>query len=366
MAKRHDRSSEILAPRSAVDERGDDGPEGAPSSGGSALDTLSDVLEAVRLTGALFFLTDATTPWVAAAPEAALLVPILLPGAQHVVSYHVVTRGACWCRVSDLAPVRLGAGDIVVIPHGDPYLLTSAPELRSPYSVEEALEFFRQLAAHELPAVVPEGGGGEPVTHVFCGFLGCDVRPFNPVLATLPKLLLVRCAGAGSDDALAHLVALAMAESRARRAGGDCVLLRLSELLFVEVVRRHIESLPPEGTGWLAALRDPVAGRALVLLHGRPAEPWTLDSLARAAAVSRSVLAERFAHLVGEPPMRYLARWRMQRAARLLADSRQKVAAVAQRVGYESEAAFSRAFKKLVGEPPAAWRRRRAAAQPTP
>jgi AraC-like DNA-binding protein len=169
-------------------------------------------------------------------------------------------------------------------------------------------------------------------------------------------VLHVRASDEPNDGFLKSVIELAVAESRARRAGGESVLARLSELMFVEVVRRHLRNLPDEHAGWLAGLRDPIAGRALTLLHGRPAHEWTLDGLARASSTSRSVLAERFKHFVGEPPMQYLAQWRMQLAAGMLASGNMNIALVAGEVGYGSEAAFSRAFKKLVGVSPAAWR----------
>lgn len=186
------------------------------------------------------------------------------------------------------------------------------------------------------------------------------MRPFNPLLAALPRLLHVRREAGSPGDSLDQLLDFTVAESREKRAGGECVRLRLSELMFVEVVRRHLESLPVEQTGWLAGLRDETIGRALGLLHERPAQAWTLESLARETGLSRSALADRFSHFVGQPPMQYLTSWRLQLAARLLADSTAKVASVALEVGYESEAAFSRAFKKATGVPPAAWRHRHA------
>jgi AraC-like DNA-binding protein len=148
-------------------------------------------------------------------------------------------------------------------------------------------------------------------------------------------------------------------ESRLGRAGADTVLTRLAELMFIEVVRRYLEDLPQGQTGWLAGIRDDVVGRVLALLHSRPAHPWTLDELARAAASSRSNVAKRFALLVGQPPMQYLAQWRMQIAANLLAQSGAKVATIGAEVGYDSEAAFSRAFKKATGLAPGAWREAR-------
>jgi AraC-like DNA-binding protein len=329
----------------------------------AGVDALSDVLRSVRLTGALFFLVDATSPWAAEAPASTVLAPLILPGAQHLVSYHVVTAGGCWAGLPGLVNTRLEAGDVIVFPHGDPYVLASSCGARGEGPEDVALAFFKQMADCQLPSVVTEGGGGPEGAQVLCGFLGCDLLPFNPLLATLPRLIHVRPPAGAPSDRLAHLVEFAVAESRAPKAGSDCIRLRIAELMFVEVVRRYLEALPAEHIGWLAALRDPTVGRALALLHGEPAHPWTLAELARQAAVSRSALAERFTHLVGQPPMQYLTRWRMQLAGRLLSDGATKVSAVALAVGYDSEAAFSRAFKKAAGMAPAAWRKRRAPAR---
>jgi AraC-like DNA-binding protein len=320
-------------------------------------DPLSDALRAVRLTGACFFLVDASAPWWAEVPSAGTIAPAILPGAQHLVSYHVITTGRCWAGLSESDGIWLEAGDVLVIPHGDPYALGTTPGPVGAQPPEVAVQFFRALAARQLPPVIVEGGGGTDRVTAVCGFLGCDVLPFNPVLGMLPRLLRVRPPRDGPADRLGPLIDFALAESRAERAGSDCVLLRISELLFVEVVRRFLAALPPDQLGWLAALRDP--GLALALLHQRPAEAWSLEALARESGLSRSALAERFTHFLGQPPMQYLARWRMQVAARLLADGAAKVSAVALEVGYESEAAFSRAFKKMAGVPPATWRDRR-------
>ena len=321
-------------------------------------DPLSDVLRTVRLTGGLFFLVDASPPWVVEVPAAESFRPILLPDAQHMISYHVVTQGSCWAALTDgEAPVRLDAGDVVLFPHGDPYVMSSAPGMRAKEPVEAALEFFRDMATTGAPALALEAAGPDG-TRVCCGYLGCDVRPFNPVLAAMPPLVHLRPPAGGRADRLGPLVQFALAESREATAGGRCVLLRVGELMFVEVVRRYLAALPSEQTGWLAGLRDPVVGHALTLLHADPGGGWTLDRLAREVGISRSALADRFAHFVGQPPMQYLARWRMQLASRMLADGTAKVGAVAMDVGYESEAAFSRAFKKIVGASPAAWRSR--------
>lgn len=321
-------------------------------------DTLSDVLEAVRLTGALFFLVDARTPWVAEAPASPDLAPVILPRSQHVVSYHVVTEGACWCESPGQAPLRLEAGDVLVVPHGHAYQIASACGLRTGWTIDDTRAWFRAMAGGRLPFVVTEGGRGAGRIRLVCGFLGCDAFPFNPVLTALPALVRVRL----DDDSGPRLKALldvAVAESAGARPGSRSARLRIAELVFVEVLRSYLTAASEDRGSWLAGLRDPVVGRALAQLHADPARAWTLPALARDAGASRTVLAERFAAFVGEPPMLYLTRWRMQLAAGLLAAGRAPVSAVAADVGYESEAAFCRAFKKVTGVTPAAWRRRR-------
>lgn len=324
-------------------------------------DALSDVLQVVRLTGALFFIVQASPPWVAEAPASPVLAPAILPRAQHVVSYHVIVEGSCWCHLAGTSPVRLEAGDVIVVPHGDAYALSSAPGISSGLTTGEMLAWFRQMAAGQLPFVVDEGGEGPRSLKIVCGFLGCDALPFNPVIGALPRLLHVHRPPVAGSDRLGALVEFAVAESRDKRAGSRSVLLRIAELMFVEVVRRHLATLSGDAGGWLAGLRDPLVGRALERLHNDPGRAWTLETLAREVASSRSVLAERFAHFVGEPPMHYLARWRIQCAAGLLTDGGTKVSAVGRKVGYDSEAAFSRAFKKHAGVSPAAWRHRQIA-----
>jgi AraC-like DNA-binding protein len=334
----------------------------------SELDPLSDVLRTVRLTGALFFLWDASWPFSTPVPDGRAFAPIILPGAQQIVSYHIVTEGSCWGGMPGEPAVELHAGDVLLIPHGDPYVMANAPDAWGEASadMEPALAFFRRMAAGELPVVVADGGGGPPVTRVICGFLGCDVRPFNPMLAALPRMVRVPPPADPASDRLLSLIQYALAEARQPRPGSRCMLLRLSELLFVEVLRRCLTSLPAGQSGWLAALRDPVVGRALMLLHRKPAQPWSLETLADEAGISRSRLAECFTRSVGQPAMQYLAQWRIQIAARLLVDGSAKVTAVAREVGYESEAAFSRAFKRLVGLSPAEWREKKAVGRAGP
>ncbi|MDX2051791.1 MAG: AraC family transcriptional regulator [Polyangiaceae bacterium] len=319
------------------------------------MDTLSEVLRAVRLTGAVFFSIDASAPWAADAPEGQAVVPHIMPGAEHVIEYHVVTRGSCWGGLLDQPPVLLEAGDVIVFPQGDAHVLSSEPGMR------EAPDFdlFRNLRTSRLPVEVSLGGGSEERTQIICGFFGCDARPFNPLLAALPRVLHLP-AEKVRNPVLHQLVHLAMRESSLPEAGTDCVLARVSELLFVEVVRSHVGALPIETTGWLAGLRDNRIGKALQCLHARPAHAWTLDELAKEVGVSRSVLAERFAHFVGIPPIQYLAKWRLQLAASLLRTTQQSLAEVAAEVGYGSETALSHAFKRDVGVSPAHYRRRSA------
>ncbi len=315
-------------------------------------DTLSTVLRAVRLTGAVFFSIDASAPWVADTPVARELGPYIMAGVEHVIEYHFVTAGSCYGGIVDEPALRLEAGDIIVFPQGDANVMSSAPGMRMPS--DHAL--IRGLRPEHLPVAIKRDGGGPERAELICGFLGCDARPFNPLLSALPRVLRVPRA-ATADGTLESLVRLALAESKARRAGSDAVLTRVSELLFVEVVRRHLDTLPPEASGWLAGLRDAAVGRALEKLHERPAYAWTLDELARDVGVSRSVLAERFAQLVGVPPIQYLAQWRMQLGATLLSTTTMSLAEIAEQIGYGSEAAFSKAYKRAVGVAPAEWRR---------
>jgi len=221
---------------------------------------------------------------------------------------------------------------------------------------DPSIEQFQRPAGGQLPIAMSLNSSGEQQANLVCGFIGCDAKPFNPLLATLPRLLHVRKQQLADGFMLEHLVQVAVVESAARRAGSETMLSRLSELLFIEIVRNYCAQLPSDTKGWLAGLRDDITGRSLSVLHDRPAEPWTLEELAKTVGVSRSVLAERFHAYVGAPPMQYLARWRMQLAASLLSGTNETLSSVAERVGYGSEAALSRAFKRLVGVAPSTWR----------
>jgi AraC-like DNA-binding protein len=321
------------------------------------MDALSDVLKAVRLTGAIFFDIHASEPWVAETPAGRSIVGSIFPEAEHLIPYHVITRGNCWGGVIGEPPLRLSAGDIIVFPHGDSHVMSSAPGMRN----SPDMTLYHAPADGQLPFAMAMGGNHADSAHIVCGYLGCDARPFNPLLAALPPVLRVSDRAGGAFGAF---VQFAVAESKEPRIGGECVLGRLSELMFVDVVRRYLETLPADRTDWLAGLRDPFIGRALTALHRNPARDWTLESLAHEVGLSRSVLAERFTQFVGQPVMQYLTNWRMQLAANHLLSGMDSVAAVAERVGYESEAAFSRAFKKTVGTPPSQWRKNRTSQRP--
>jgi AraC-like DNA-binding protein len=318
--------------------------------GGKVVDALSDVLRAVRLTGAIFFDVQASEPWVAETPSGQAIVDAMFPGSEHLISYHVITKGSCWASVPGEPPTRLSAGDIIVLPHGDTHVLSSTPGLRR--TPEMAL--YRMPADGKLPVRISMGDPRGDAVHFVCGFLGCDAHPYNPLLTALPRVILLSGHAGG---ALAAYVQFALAESKEPRMGGQCVLGRLSELMFVDVVRHYLETLPADRTGWLAGLRDPFVGRALTAFHRDPAHAWTIESLAKKVGLSRSALAERFTQFVGQPLMQYMTNWRMQLAANHLLSGMESMAVIANRVGYDSEAAFSRAFKKSVGAPPSRWRK---------
>jgi len=323
-------------------------------------DTLSDVLRTVRLRGAVFFYVSGGREWAAESPAAKDIASAVMPGAEHVMEYHVVIAGDCWAGIVGQPPVRLNAGDIVLFAQGDSHVISSAPGMRA----EPNVAWYYEAKIDQLPIRVAYDGTSGPtaaepgqsgLTTIVCGFISYDAKPFNPLIAALPRMLHLRASDAGAW--VAHFLQQAVSESQASRPGGEAMLARMSEMLFVDAVRRYVEILPPEGTGWLAGLRDRFVGRALALLHEKPAEAWTIDELGRQVGLSRSALHERFVQFVGQPPMQYLAQWRMQVASGLLRSSNATVATIALEVGYDSEAAFARAFKRLVGMPPAAWRR---------
>jgi AraC-like DNA-binding protein len=325
------------------------------------VDVMSDVLLAVRLTGAVFFDVAARSPFVTESPSSAVIGPRVMADADHVIGFHVVTRGSCWAEAVDRSdpPVRLRAGEMVIYPAGDANTMTSAPGLRG--HPDPAL--YDRPVDSALPfTITMHADADAEECHFVCGFLGCDIRPFNPLLEALPVVVRAPVSPA-SWQWMAGLLDAAVQATGHGGAGREAMLAKLAELMFVEALRAHLESLPPDARGWVAGLRDPQVGRALQVIHGHPCEVWNLDALARAVSMSRSSFAERFAAYVGMPPMQYLTRWRLQLASRLLEDGH-TVTRAAAAVGYQSESAFTRAFKRHVGQAPGAWRRERASSKP--
>jgi len=328
-------------------------------------DTLSSLLRAIRLRGAMFYYIEGAARWVAEAPAGSEIIPAILPAAEHLMELHAVVHGSCWAGLVGEKPIRLEAGDMVIFPRGDAHVISSHPGLRARrvdlglYYAPRPPQLPYSLRVSERGATQRTPGRGEAGTTIVCGFIGCDVRPFNPLLEALPRMLHVPGRGDTASPWLAGVLDAVVQESNRKRPGGEAVLERMTEMMFVEAVRRYIDDLPSGETGWLAGLGDAAVGRALSLLHERPEASWTVEQLAEAAAVSRSTLHERFVHFLGQPPMQYLAQWRMQLAACLLRDTDAKVLEVALDVGYQNETAFARAFRRATGESPGAWRRAR-------
>jgi AraC-like DNA-binding protein len=247
--------------------------------------------------------------------------------------------------------MELGPGDVVVLPHGDPHIMTSSRGVTATSLTSEILSKVRSRDLSPLQA----GGGGNPARYV-CGYMACDPFLSRPILGGLPSVFKVNIrtdrSGQWLENSILHLVE----EAASGRVGSDAMLAKLSEALFVDTLRRHVASLPEQQTGWLAGARDPMVGKSLGLRHGRIAHPWTIAGLADEVGISRSALVERFTRYLAEPPMTYLTRWRLHLAARSLENTSRGVADIAAEVGYESEAAFSRAFKREFGRPPSHYR----------
>ena len=323
------------------------------------MDALSEVLGAVRLTGAVFLDVEFRALWSYLTAPARKIADVLMPDADHVIPYHLVTEGTCYARLLDGDPVELGAGDLILFPEGDRHVLATASKaalrLKPTDITGESLEALKRGDV----AKFTEGRAGK-TTRLVCGFLACDRRLAEPIILSLPRLLKVSMRDGGTAAWVQSSIRYSVAESTSSRPGSAMVLARLSEVLFAEAIRHYMDELPPGQSGWLAALRDRYVGRTLALLHEQPAYPWTVDELARKVGLSRSALGQRFSALIGMPPMQYLTRWRTSLAAAQLRESNVSIIRVATEVGYESEAAFNRAFKREFGLPPAAWRKRAA------
>jgi AraC-like DNA-binding protein len=315
------------------------------------LDVLSEVLRTVRLTGATFFSAEFRAPWGFTSPPREAVVETLQDPDAHLVLFHLVLEGRATARVEGASGTTLEAGDIVAFPQGDAHRVWQGRPRRW-YDTAPAV---RRALAGELQ-VTRTGGSGNP-TRFVCGYFSCDRWASEVLLAGLPSMLRVSVRDGDRRGWLEEAVQFLAAEAASNHAGRTALLTKLSEALFVETLRRWMTALPAEHIGWLAGARDTVVGRALALIHRQPSRRWTLDALARSAGASRSTLTERFAHYLHEPPMTYLARWRLQSGARLLVTTQHSVLEIAGRVGYESEAAFNRAFRREYGLPPGRYRR---------
>jgi AraC-like DNA-binding protein len=317
------------------------------------MDALSDVLRVAHLTGGVFLHADFFAPWCIAARVAPEHCAPVIGPASHLIVYHYVIEGDLNIRVhgADGESLMIAAGEIVMLPRNDLHLMGSDLNL-PPVPGSEIIEPHKDGGLFSIH----HGGGGRR-TRMVCGFLGCASAEGNPVLSTLPPMLKLNVEQGGGAEWIRSTFQFAAEEVSVGRPGSETVLAKLSELLFVETVRRYAEALPDGQTGWLAGLRDPYVARALALLHRDITRRWTVDDLGREVGLSRSALAERFIRLIGVPPMHYLASWRMQVATQKLRNTSASLAQVAETVGYDSEAAFSRAFKKAFGAAPATWRR---------
>jgi len=316
------------------------------------MDALSEILRVVHLTGAIFINARFTAPWCYQSPCADIAAPLLEPGADKVVIFHLITEGECFVEMEDGPPVLLTAGDVVLFPQGHAHRMASTPGL--PPARGSRLD----VVLARRPRQLSYGGGGA-TTRLVCGYLAFDDRLAKMMLSGLPPLMQVNVRGSSAGTWLEASVRYALAEARSPRPGGAGVLAKLSEVLFIEVLRIYLNEQATGRTGWLAGLSDRLVGGALNALHAAPARAWTIESLAREVGTSRSVLADRFQALVGSPPMQYLTGWRMLLAANLLSRSTASLTHIAEQVGYATDTAFIRAFRREFGTPPASWRRRR-------
>jgi AraC-like DNA-binding protein len=315
------------------------------------MDVLSEVLKAVKLDGAMFYNAEFSAPWCFRSPGSWTLAPYLSPDSRHIIIYHLLTEGRGYGQLEgDDRAIPLNAGDIIIFPHGDPHIMRNGSTV-SPMDNEKEL---KQILSQGLK-VCRLGGGGE-MTKFICGYLACDPQLSRVFLGGLPPIMKVHIRNDASGQWLENSIRYSVDNTDTSRPGGETVLARLSEVLFIETVRRYIAQLPEEQTGWLAGVRDPEIGKTLALLHRKPAHPWTIAALANEVGLSRSVLAERFRRYLSETPIAYLTRWRLQLGAQMLTSTSGSVAQIAAEVGYESEPSFNRAFKREFGLPPARFR----------
>jgi len=323
----------------------------ALQGGQTAVDALSEILSGVKLTGAVFFTAEFSAPWGFSAPASKVIAALVAPAAAHLVLYHLVIDGGACIEMENGQCVMLGPGDVVIFPHGDPHHMSSGKGTRPPFP---NYGITPKITARDLRPL--RAGGGGAVSRFVCGYMTCEPHLSRPILNGLPPVFKVNvrtdASGHWLENAILHLVQ----EAASGRIGSEAMLTKLSEALFVDTLRRYVDSLPEQQIGWLAGVRDPFVGRSLALLHGRVDHPWTIANLADEVGISRSALVERFSRYLSEPPMTYLTRWRLQLAAESLKKTSRGIAEIAIDIGYQSEAAFNRAFKREFGQPPGRYR----------
>jgi AraC-like DNA-binding protein len=315
------------------------------------MDVLSEVLRAVKLDGAMFYNAEFSAPWCFRSPASRAVAPYLSPDSGHVIIFHLLTEGRGYAHIEgEGRPVPLNAGDIIIFPHGDPHFMGNGSGVKAVDMVQE----WERILSQGLK-ISRMGGGGE-ITKFICGYMACEPQLSRVFLGGLPPVLKINIRNDASGQWLEDSIRYSVGNANASRPGGEAVIAKLSEVLFVEALRRYIALLPPEQTGWLAGVRDPEVGKSLALMHRQPAHPWTIATLANDVGISRSVLAERFRRYLSETPIAYLTRWRLQLGSQMLKSTSSSVAQIAAEVGYESEPAFNRAFKREFGLPPARFR----------
>ncbi len=326
------------------------------------MDVLSEVLQAVKLDGAVFFHGEFSAPWCMREPDTGTMASYLSAASKHVIIFHLLTEGRGHARLEgETRPLPLAAGDLIIVPHGDAHLMGNGPPVTP---VDSSAQLQRVLAEGRM--LSQYGGGGE-MTKLICGYLTCERHLSQVLLAGLPPILILHIRDEPSGRWLEDSLRYSVEQAEVAGPGGKAVLAKLSEVLFVEALRRYVAQLPATQTGWLAGVRNPEVGKGLACLHRDPARPWTIATLADEVGLSRSVLAERFRHYLSDTPIGYLTRWRLQLAAQLFSSTSKSVAEVAGEVGYESEPSFNRAFKREFGLPPAQFRSRsRAMVEGTP
>jgi AraC-like DNA-binding protein len=315
------------------------------------MDAFSEILTGVKLKGALFFTAEFSAPWGFTVPASSTTAAMVAPGAALLVLYHFVIDGGALVQLVDGKAVELEPGDVVVFPHGTSHHMTSVKGATAPFP---NYGISSKIKSRDLTPL--QAGGGGDISRFVCGYMTCDPDLSRPILSGLPPVFKVNIrtdrSGHWLENSILHLVE----EAASGRVGSEAMLAKLSEALFVDTLRRYVASLPEQQTGWLAGARDPIVGKSLGLLHSRVAHPWTIADLANEVGISRSALVERFTRYLSEPPVTYLTRWRLQLAARSLEGTPRSVAEIAAAVGYESEAAFNRAFKREFGQPPGRYR----------